>query len=131
MRGMMIPFFIILHPLVDACSVTVLVVGGMSWQRVLAYNTLAFALEFPLGVALAAVGAVSVGRGLRPRRNHQKTNVSLCRDCGGPGVSVLPMRYSLLILSALFDLVTWRSWTGLLAGGMNAASYGSGVLMEI
>ena len=50
----MLPFFTILHSLVDACSVTVLVVGGMSWQRVLAYNALAFALEFPLGVALDA-----------------------------------------------------------------------------
>ena len=47
-------FFTILHPLVDACSVTVLVVGGMSWQRVLAYNALAFALQFPLGVVLDA-----------------------------------------------------------------------------
>ena len=51
---MMLPLFTILHPLVDACSVTVLVVGGMSWQRVLAYNALAFALEFPLGMALDA-----------------------------------------------------------------------------
>ena len=50
----MLPFFAILHPLVDACSVTVLVVGGMSWQRVLVYNALAFALQFPLGVALDA-----------------------------------------------------------------------------
>ena len=50
----MLPFFTILHPFVDACSVTVLVVGGMSWQRVLAYNALAFALQFPLGVALDA-----------------------------------------------------------------------------
>ena len=50
----MLPLFTTLHPLVDACSVTVLVVGGMSWQRVLAYNALAFALQFPLGVALDA-----------------------------------------------------------------------------
>ena len=42
--------YTILHPLVDACSVTVLVVGGMAWQRVLAYNALAFALQFPLGL---------------------------------------------------------------------------------
>ena len=46
--------YTILHSLVDACSVTVLVVGGMAWQRVLAYNALAFALQFPLGVALDA-----------------------------------------------------------------------------
>ena len=50
----MLLLFTILHPLVDACSVTVLVTGGMSWQRVVAYNALAFALQFPLGVALDA-----------------------------------------------------------------------------
>lgn len=48
----MLPFFTILHPLVDACSETVLVVGGMLLQWVLAYNALAFVLQFPLGVAL-------------------------------------------------------------------------------
>ena len=48
----MLSFLTILHPLVDACSVTVLVIGGMSWQRVLAYNALAFALQFPIGVML-------------------------------------------------------------------------------
>ena len=48
----MLKFFTILHPLVDACSVTVLVSGGMTWERLLAYNALAFALEFPLGIAL-------------------------------------------------------------------------------
>ena len=50
----MLSYFTILHPLVDACSVTVLVAGGMSWPRVLVYNALAFALEFPLGVVLDA-----------------------------------------------------------------------------
>ena len=218
----MLPFFTILHPLVDACSVTVLVVGGMSWQRVLAYNALAFALQFPLGVmldarprwvrgtfvtslaltlagvglcacgvgdgvalvsacvgnalfhlsagkavldehegkggpialfistgalglfagmklaggyglwcclgfcvALAVVGAVVVGRGLRPRRNHQKTMISLCRDCGGQGLTTLPMRWGFWLLAGLFALVAWRSWAGLLAGGMtNAAGLG-------
>ena len=53
---------------------TVLVVGGMSWQRVLAYNVLAFALQFPLGVAFDArprlvkgafvMNAVSYGTGV-------------------------------------------------------------------
>ena len=50
----MLLLFTLFHPLVDACSVTVLVVGRMSWQRVLMYNELAFALQFPLGVALDA-----------------------------------------------------------------------------
>jgi hypothetical protein len=47
---MMLPFFTILHPLVDACSVSVLVVGGMTWERVIAYNAIAFALQLPIGI---------------------------------------------------------------------------------
>ena len=39
----------ILHPLVDACSVTVLVAGGFTWERTVVYNALAFALQCPLG----------------------------------------------------------------------------------
>ena len=39
----MLPLFTIIHPLVDACSVSVLVADGMTWDRVLAYNALAFA----------------------------------------------------------------------------------------
>ena len=45
----MLPLFTIIHPLVDACSVSVLVAGGMSFERVIAYNALAFALQLPLG----------------------------------------------------------------------------------
>ena len=48
----MLPLFTIIHPLVDACSVSVLVAGGMTWERVIAYNALAFALQLPLGVLL-------------------------------------------------------------------------------
>ena len=48
----MLPLFTIIHPLVDACSVSVLVAGGMTWERVLAYNALAFALQLPIGVLL-------------------------------------------------------------------------------
>ena len=69
-------FYTILHPLVDACSVTVLVVGGMSWQRVLAYNALAFALQFPLGVALDA----------RPRLVKGAFVVSLVLTLAGVGL---------------------------------------------
>ncbi len=50
----MLPYFTIIHPLVDACSVSVLVAGGMTWERVIAYNALAFALQLPLGVLLDA-----------------------------------------------------------------------------
>ena len=47
----MLLFFTIIHPLVDACSVSVLVAGGMTWERVIAYNALAFALQLPLGAS--------------------------------------------------------------------------------
>ena len=48
----MLSLFTIIHPLVDACSVGVLVVGDMSWSRVIAYNAMAFALQLPLGLAM-------------------------------------------------------------------------------
>ena len=48
----MLSLFTIIHPLVDVCSVSVLVAGVMTWERVLAYNALAFALQLPLGVVL-------------------------------------------------------------------------------
>lgn len=48
---MLLPFTII-HPLVDACSVSVLVAGGMTWERVVAYNAMAFALQLPIGVLM-------------------------------------------------------------------------------
>ena len=48
----MLPLFTIIHPLVDACSVSVLVAGGMSWNRVIAYNAMAFALQLPIGVVI-------------------------------------------------------------------------------
>lgn len=51
----MLPLLTIVHPLVDACSLCVLLAGGMTWERVLVYNFLAFALQLPLGVALDAV----------------------------------------------------------------------------
>ncbi len=50
----MLAMLSIVHPLVDACSMCVLLAGGMSWERVLAYNFIAFALQLPLGVALDA-----------------------------------------------------------------------------
>ena len=48
----MLPLFAIIHPLVDACSVSVLVAGGMTWERVIAYNAMAFALQLPMGVVM-------------------------------------------------------------------------------
>ena len=107
----MLPFFTILHPLVDACSVTVLVFGGMSWQRVLAYNALAFALQFPLGVALDArpqfvKGAFVASLVLT------LAGVGLCAcGCvgdGAAGVRALPLGSAALVLAcvgnALFHL---------------------------
>jgi len=46
----MTALFTLIHPLVDGCSVSVLVAGGMTWERVVAYNAMAFALQLPVGV---------------------------------------------------------------------------------
>ena len=46
----MLALFTIIHPFVDACSVSVLIAGGMTWERVIAYNAMAFALQLPAGV---------------------------------------------------------------------------------
>lgn len=48
----MLPVFTIIHPLVDACSVSVLVAGGATWERVLVYNALAFTFQLPIGILL-------------------------------------------------------------------------------
>ena len=66
---MMLPLFTILHPLVDACSVSVLVAGGMTWERVIAYNAIAFALQLPIGVLMDELprlmrGGFFIGTGL-------------------------------------------------------------------
>lgn len=213
----MLPLFTILHPLVDACSVTVLVMGGMPWQRVLAYNALAFALQFPLGVALDArpqlvkgafvtslvltltgvglcvcgVGSaalvlacagnalfhLSAGKAVLDAHEGKGGSIGLFISTGALGLfagmklagryglwcclgfgavlaavgaaavgwwrgraEACPSRNSLsslqspvsrphlsfvLVLVGLFALVAWRSWAGLLAGGMtNAAGLG-------
>ena len=102
----MLPFFTILHLLVDACSVTVLVVGGMSWQRVLAYNALAFALQLPLGgmldvrprlvkgsfvaslaLTLAGVGVCAVGAG--DGEDAVVTQIALVLACVGNALFLL------------------------------------------
>ena len=58
----MLALFTIAHPLVDACSLGVLMAGGMSWRRVIAYNAMAFALQLPMGlVADARPGLVRGG----------------------------------------------------------------------
>jgi len=44
-----------LHPLVDFCSVAVLVSGGLTADRWLVYNAIAFALQCPLGFAIDAL----------------------------------------------------------------------------
>lgn len=59
-RGMLVPFTA-MHPLVDACSYGVLLAGGVTWERVLAYNAIAFALQLPFGVALDACPALVKG----------------------------------------------------------------------
>lgn len=58
----MLPLFTLAHPLVDACSLSVLIDGGMTWRRVIAYNAMAFALQLPMGlVADARPGLVRGG----------------------------------------------------------------------
>ena len=94
----MLPLFTILHPLVDASSVTVLIVGGMSWQRVLAYNALAFALQFPLGVVLDA----------RPQLMKGTFVTSLALTLAGAGLCACGVGEVALVLAcvgnALFHL---------------------------
>lgn len=54
--------FTLAHPLVDACSLAVLIVGGMTWPRIIAYNAIAFALQLPFGLlADAKPGLVRPG----------------------------------------------------------------------
>ena len=50
----MLGLLTIMHPLVDACSMCVLAAGGMTWNRILLYNVVAFAMQLPLGVVLDA-----------------------------------------------------------------------------
>ena len=73
------------------------------------------------GAILAAVGAVAVGRwrGRAEARPSPNSFSSLSSQVSRPPLSFV------LILAALFALVAWRSWAGLLAGGMtNAAGLG-------
>lgn len=100
-----------LHPLVDFCSVAVLATGGITFERWLAYNALAFALQFPLGVALDArprwvKGALVASLALT------LAGVGLCAcGCAGDGaarVRALPLGSAALVLAcvgnALFHL---------------------------
>lgn len=91
--------FICLHPLVDACSAAVLVVGGLAWERVLAYNAMAFAVQFPLGVILDA----------RPRWTKASFAMSLvltlagvaCAAAGLAGLCAVPIGWAALSLACL------------------------------
>ena len=65
----MLALFTIIHPLVDACSVSVLVAGGATWERVIAYNAMAFALQLSMGMFLdewprCGCGGFFVGTGM-------------------------------------------------------------------
>ena len=52
MSRSLLPELTFIHPLVDACSISVLIGGGASLERVIAYNAMAFALQLPLGIVL-------------------------------------------------------------------------------
>ena len=102
MRPVVIALFSLLHPLIDACSVTVLVAGGMSWQRVLAYNALAFALQFPLGVALDARPRLVKGAFVASLA-LTLAGVGLCACGGAAGARALPLVLA-CVGNALFHL---------------------------
>lgn len=76
---MMLTLFTALHPLVDFCSVAVLAMGGVTFERCLTYNALAFALELPLGVLLDA----------RPQLAKRMFGVSLALLLSGVALCVL------------------------------------------
>lgn len=107
----LLAFLTVLHPAVDACSATVLVIGGLSWKRIFVYNAIAFAVQFPLGVMLDA----------RPRWTKMGLGMSLlltlagvaCAACGLAGLSVLPVGLMALVLAclgnALFHLLAGKT----------------------
>ena len=107
-----------LHPLVDACSAAVLVVGGLDWERILAYNAMAFAVQFPLGVILD----------VRPRWTKAGFGLSLVLTLAGVGcvagnmmgLCAMPIGWAALVLAclgnALFHLTAGKTildeWDG-------------------
>lgn len=201
----MVSLLTIIHPLVDACSVSVLVSGGVTWEKVLCYNAIAFAMQFPLGIffdaypmlvrggfgisiisTLMGVGACAFEIGgclslvfacLGNAMFHLCAGKSVLDASGGKGGPVglfistgaiglfvgmkLATTYALwcsvgfgislavlgflawrknafavsrpvflsvrniagwVLLGGLFALVVWRSWTGMLAGGMTSSA---------
>ena len=141
----MLSLFTIIHPLVDACSVSVLVVGGMTLERVIAYNALAFALQLPLGVLLdvwprwGRVGFF-LGTGLVCAASV----LAMLGFCGwvfllgmfGQSTSfVLPCEIVIVLVEAvlLMSIYGFRRWRLLLCVSllMNAVSYLTGVLLEM
>lgn len=134
----MLAFFTLIHPLVDACSVSVLIAGGMTWERVVAYNAMAFALQLPAGIFMDGCPHLNrigffAGTGM-----VLAATVLAAIGCGGWGVLValtLAMEWETrgrmvvrrrsddwilrqtLALGCLFVLIAWRSWAGLLESG--------------
>lgn len=109
---------VFLHPLVDACSVTVLVVGGLAWERILAYNAMAFAVQFPIGVMLDAwPGLTKAGFGMSLVLTLAGV---VCAAVGLMGHCVLPIGWVALALvclgNALFHLSAGKAildeWSG-------------------
>lgn len=87
-----------LHPLVDFCSVAVLATGGITFERWLAYNALAFALQLPLGVALDVrprwlKGMFAAGVALTVA--GVALGVVFAGECGGRGVTALSGAFGL------------------------------------
>lgn len=93
----------IMHPLVDACSMSVLASGGLSWQRILVYNALAFALQLPLGVLIDA--RPRIARGVFVVGTCLVCAATLAAACGADGWGVLA---AVCIGNAVFHLTAGK-----------------------
>ena len=133
------PIFTILHPLVDALSVSVLWLGTQEWQAFFAYNFCAFALQLPLGIildawpqtvkgAFAAGVATVIGGGILVLCGHSEIPV-ICFCCLGN--ALFHLTAGKLVLdqtdgrSGPVGLFISTGALGLFAGKMLAPDYGT------
>lgn len=93
----MLLLFTIAHPLVDACSLSVLIAGGMTWQRVIAYNAMAFALQLPMGLVADA----------RPEWVRGGFFLGVAMTVGAALAAALPSRRFLFAVSFLMNAVRY------------------------
>ena len=138
-------WFTLIHPLVDACSVSVLVAGGMTWGRAMAYNAIAFALQLPLGVALdfmrpevtarcfwlgtcavsAAICLPAFAAALAAclvAKNRAEDGTAQNYAENGAATSEGARVVGGMVLLGLFALIAWRSWAALAATSLTMAA---------